>query len=194
MLISVLKNFHVSLLGLVLSPRACGTQDARRTGFRSTGAGPLSLPQPNSLGEAYLVREANISNVTEIPAQRRLTHNWKPFQVLQQTCATSCRVKQLHFRKPQRVIATSVASVLRTVMGDRISLSETVPRSACIGTRPLSGLVLSAYIAGMKPGQTVSGRPLFALAVGAHVPAIAPLPASTCGCKRFKLEMPLATT
>ena len=35
---------------------------------------------------------------------------------------------------------------------------------------------------------------LFVLTVGAHVLTIAPLPASTCGCKRFKLEMPLATT
>ena len=32
------------------------------------------------------------------------------------------------------------------------------------------GLVVSAHIAGMKPGQPVAGKPLFALAVGAHVP------------------------
>jgi hypothetical protein len=54
------------------------------------------------------------------------------------------------------------------------------------------GLVVSADIAGMKPGQPVAGKPLFALAVGAHVPAIASLPPRLVVANALS-RMPLVT-
>jgi hypothetical protein len=62
-------------------------------------ASPLSLPQLNSLVEAYNVRGEDASNITVIsidsaPPHAQLIQHWKPFQVLQQTCLVSLRAVQ----------------------------------------------------------------------------------------------------
>ena len=166
------------------------------------------LPSPFFLNstasvESFLLRGEDASNVAvnSIPPP---AYDYKPNPetLLQQTFAVSRRAEQLRLRKKQRIVATAEDSVLRTEMGDPESQEENVP--ACFGISRWCGSVRSGPSAGMRLGLPVSGRPsspllwvrrlqqwdwqTFSLAVGAQIAAIAALPSSICGCKRFGLD------
>jgi hypothetical protein len=106
-------------------------------------ASPLSLPQLNSLVEAYNMRGEDASNITVIPIDSapphaQLIQHLKPFQVLKQTFSVS-----LH------VVQSSSANTLSPPPWTRCcvrrwgtwSLWNKTPRRTCFGISPWSGLV-----------------------------------------------------
>ncbi len=66
--------------------------------------------------------------------------HWRPFQVLQQAFADSRRAEQHRLRKPQRIVATAVDSVLRTELEDLEPQEEHSP-TVYFGTNLCPGSV-----------------------------------------------------
>ncbi len=148
-------------------------------------AGTLFLPQLNSLHEAYIVRGEDASNVAAIPAQNRLTHQilstWQHLKDLKQPFAVSRRAEQRRLRVQQRVVATVEDSVLRTEMASLESREEDAPRRV-LWYKPMSLLGLIAEMRTASLWQT-----FFASCISANIPALAELPLSACGCRKFQI-------
>jgi hypothetical protein len=132
------------------------------------------------------VRGEDASNVavTAIPAQNKVTLQsmWPPLKDLKQTFAVSRRAEQLRLRVQQRVVATAEDSVLRTEMASLESQEEDAP-DAYVGLN-------QGQIRPYRRDETWSAslwQTVFASCVGANIPALAELPLSVCGCRKFSL-------
>ena len=154
-------------------------------------AAPLFLPQLNQLHELSIVRGEDASNVVAIPTQHRVTQQilsrWQPFKDLKQTFVVSRRAEQLRLRVQQRVIATVEDSALRTEMENLESDEEDASRRV-LWYKPMSWL---GQIRPHRRDEAWSAglwQAFFASCVGATVPALAELPFSACGCKKFAID------
>jgi hypothetical protein len=139
------------------------------------------------------VRGEDASNVavTTIPAQKRVTLQilsmWPPFKVLKQTFAVSRRAEQLRLRAQQCVVATVEESVLRTEMENFESQEEDAPKRV-LYFKPMSWL---GQIRPHRRDEAWSAslwQTFFASCVGANIPALAELPLSACGCRKFQID------
>jgi hypothetical protein len=135
------------------------------------------------------VRGEDASSVAAIPAQNRLTRQilsmWQHLKDLKQTFAVSRRAEQLRLRVQQRVVATVEDSVLRTVIGSLESQEEDAPRRV-LWCKPMS---LLGHIRPHRRDEAWSAslwQTFFASCIGANIPAMAELPLSTCGCRKFQ--------
>jgi hypothetical protein len=139
------------------------------------------------------VRGEDASNVavTAILAQNRVTLQilsmWQPFKVLKQTFAVLRRVEQLRLRAQQRVVATVEESVLRTEMEKFESLEEDASKRVLWYTH-------MCWLGQIRPHRRDEAwsaslwQTFFASCVGANIPALAELPLSACGCKKFQID------
>jgi hypothetical protein len=123
--------------------------------------------------------------------QQRLTHqilhHFQCFKDLKQTFAVSRRAEQLCLRTKQRVVATVEESVLRTEMENIESEEEDAPKRV-LWYIPMGWL---GQIRPHRRDETWSAnlwQTFFASCVGANIPALAELPLSACGCKKFQLD------
>jgi hypothetical protein len=158
-------------------------------------AAPLFLPQLNKLHEASIVRGENASNVVAIPAQNRLTHQilsmWQHFNDLKQTFAVSRRAEQLRLRVQQRVVATVEDSILRTEMASLEAQEEDAPRRVFWYSRKRASM---SWLGQIRPHRRDGAwsaslwQTFFAFCVGANIPALAELPLSACGCRKFQID------
>ena len=117
---------------------------------------------------------------------------WPPFKDLKQTFAVSRHAEQLRLRVQQRVVATFEDSVLRTEMGSLESQEEDAPRRV-LWFKPMSWL---GQIRPHRRDEAWSAslwQTFFASCVGANIPALAELPLSACGCRKFQIDA-LGTT
>jgi hypothetical protein len=141
---------------------------------------PLVLPQLNKLHEASFVRGEDASNVAAISAQNRLTHQilsmWQHFEDL-----------KLRLRVHQRVVTTVEDSVLRTEMTSLESQEEDAPRRV-LWFKPTSRLGQMRPHHRDEPWSASLWQTFFASRVTANIPALAELPLSACGCRKFQID------
>ena len=87
----------------------------------------------------------------------------------------------------QRIVPTVEDSVLRTEMTRLESQEEDAPRRV-LWYKPMS------WLGQIRPHRRDEAwpagpwQPFFAACVGANIPALAELPLSACGCKKFTLD------
>jgi hypothetical protein len=148
-----------------------------------------SAAQPPPGGLQHSGEDA--SNVAAIPAQNRLTHQilsiLQCFKDLKQTFADSRRAEQLRLRAQQRVVATAEGSVLRTEMASLESQEEDAPISV-LCFKPMSRLGQIRPHRRDEPWSASLWQTFCASCVCATVPALAELPLSACGCRKFQVE------
>ena len=140
-----------------------------------------------------LCGERTLRTLQSLPSQaqnglaQQIIRHWQPFKDLKQTFAVSRRAEQLCVGTQQRIVATVEDSVLRTEMGDLQSQEEDAPKSV-LWYKPKAWLgVISPH----RRDETWSAslwQTFFAMCVGAQIAAIAVLPPSACGCKKFALD------
>jgi hypothetical protein len=94
---------------------------------------------------------------------------------------------QLRLRAQQRIVAAAEDSVLRTEMGELESYEENTPKRVLWYT-PMALLGVIRTHRRHEAWSASLWQTLFALAVGAQIPAIAALPPSSCRCKKIALD------
>jgi hypothetical protein len=112
---------------------------------------------------------------------------WSHFKDLKQIFAVSRRAEQLRVRVQQRVVATAEDSVLRTELASLESQEEDDPRRV-LWFKPMSWL---GQIRPHRRDESWSAslwQTFFASCVGANIPALAELPLSVCGWRKFQLN------
>jgi hypothetical protein len=112
---------------------------------------------------------------------------WQHFKDLKQTFAVSRRAEHLRFRAQQRVVATVADSVLRTEMENLESEEEDAPRRV-LYLKPMSWL---GQIRPHRRDEAWSAslwQTFFASCVGANTPAMAELPLSAGGRRKFQVD------
>ena len=103
------------------------------------------------------------------------------------TFAVSRRTEHLLLHTQQRVVATVEDSVLRTEMASLKAHEEDAPRRV-LWYKPMS------WLGQIRPHRRDEAwpaglwQPFFAACVGATIPALAELPLSACGCKKFAID------
>jgi hypothetical protein len=153
---------------------------------------PITFPQLNRLHEA-IVRGEDASNVavTAVPAQNRVTLQilsmWQPVKDLKLTFAVSRRVEQLRLRAQQRGVATVEDSVLRTEM-ENLESEEEDARWRVLWYKPMSWLGQIRPHPRDEAWSASLWQTFFASCVGANIPALAELPLSACGCRKFQID------
>jgi hypothetical protein len=137
------------------------------------------------------VRGEDASNVAAISVQNRLTHQilsmCQHFEDLKQTFAVSRLAEQLRLRVHQRVVATVEDSVLRTEMASLESQEEDDPRRV-LWFEPISRLGQMSPHHRDEPWSVSLWQTFFASCVTANIPALAELPRSACGCRKFQID------
>ena len=135
--------------------------------------------------------DASSVAVTAVPAQNRVTLQilsmWQPVKDLKLTFAVSRRVEQLRLRAQQRGVATVEDSVLRTEMENLESEEEDAPRRV-LWYKPMSWLGQIRPHLRDEAWSASLWQTFFASCVGANIPALAELPLSACGCRKFQID------
>ena len=119
------------------------------------------------------------------PSQHRVTQQiiarWQPFKDLKQAFVVSRRAEQLRLHSQQRVVATVLDSALRAEMG---ALEWDAPKRI-LWYKPLGFLGVIRPHRRDEAWSASLLQSFFATCVGANIRALAELPLSACGCRKF---------